>query len=71
MTRPPRPTLDRLYTNAEAAAYLRIKPDTLKQKRNGKCGDTGPKVTYVGRYPRYSGRALVAYLQARMSSGAR
>ena len=66
MTKPARAkvALDKLYTNAEAAEYLRIKPQTLTRKRNGKSGDRGPRATYVGRSPRYSGRAIVAYLTA-------
>lgn len=59
----------RLYTNAEAAAILRIEPDTLTKKRNGRCGDPGPAVTYVGRYPRYSGQAIAAYLESRVQHG--
>lgn len=62
-------TLDRLYTNDETAGYLRIKPETLERKRNGRSGDRGPRPTYVGRFPRYSGRAIAAYLNQGLKHG--
>jgi predicted DNA-binding transcriptional regulator AlpA len=51
-----------LYTEAQAAERLQIKPDTLRawRTRGG-----GPKYSKIGRLVRYSDAAITAFIASR------
>lgn len=59
MTR--KPITEPLLTTEEAAALLGITKRALERLRGA---GRGPVCTYVGRFPRYSRKHIIVYLEA-------
>lgn len=57
---------DALLSEQQVAELLKVHVQTLRARRRA---GTGPKVTWVGRWPRYWRSDVIAWLEASQPSG--
>jgi Helix-turn-helix domain len=57
---------DSLLTETQVAELLQVHVQTIRSRRRA---GTGPKVTWVGRWPRYWRSDVVAWLEASQPTG--